>query len=200
MSPQPQAHPRWSQPPLQHCEARRDQRPMKPRCTQVGAMPGRRRQRKLALATETQTPQPLAQALPPHEPPARTRLPYVHSLLARIQTPYHPPAPTQRRRPRTTTPQPEDLCLRHATPFRRPADLDLRSTIGGGFGWHAAKSAKQNFDSWAAWSGPTKTTPLWPPQPPQPLPQQCKQFLIGSVQTRSDCFRETVSYAESMAY
>jgi len=25
-------------------------------------------------------------------------------------------------------------------------DLDLRSTIGGGFGWHAAKSAKQNFD------------------------------------------------------
>ncbi len=25
-------------------------------------------------------------------------------------------------------------------------DLDLRSTIGGGFGWHAAKSPKQNFD------------------------------------------------------
>lgn len=25
-------------------------------------------------------------------------------------------------------------------------DLDLRSTVGGGFGWHAAKSPKQNFD------------------------------------------------------
>ena len=25
-------------------------------------------------------------------------------------------------------------------------DLDLRSTVGGGFGWHAIKSPKQNFD------------------------------------------------------